>query len=55
MQHEVIRPVCSICDEVIDSERFFLNPLTKEKVCEDCLEKNMEWTDEYERYEDDYI
>ena len=53
MQHEVIRPVCSICDEAIDSPEFFLNPLTQEKVCEYCLKKNMKWTDDYERYEDD--
>lgn len=51
-QHR-LRPVCDICEELIEDEDFFMDPVTGAKVCKDCLEANMKKTRNYMRYEDD--
>ena len=50
MQDEIIYPVCSICEEAIKEGQFFINPITRERICEDCIEANLHYADNYVRY-----
>lgn len=46
------RPVCDVCEELIEDDYFFLDPVSGAKICRDCLFANMKRTSNYMRWDE---